>query len=131
MRCHIIGRYPTSTSGLGIVSENSLSRVPRPPQNRTTFIPYLLRPGSLPCCGCSSELLKDTAILFFQRQPMTWHHTCEMPRDFSCMFLQISEPVLERLQIKSLDWQAVSGLPGILHQCIDFRVIRQRNYGLL
>ncbi len=38
MTCHRMGRYPMLTSGLGIVSENSLSRIPRPPQNKTTFI---------------------------------------------------------------------------------------------
>src|SRR2546422_2465074 len=39
MRCQIIGRYPILTIGFGIVSEYSRSRVPRPPQKITTFMP--------------------------------------------------------------------------------------------
>src|SRR6202453_2176516 len=34
----MIGRYPMFTSGFGIVSECSRSRVPSPPQKSTTFI---------------------------------------------------------------------------------------------
>src|SRR4249920_153356 len=34
----MIGRMPTLTSGFGIVSECSRKRVPRPPQNSTTFM---------------------------------------------------------------------------------------------
>src|SRR4029077_9747505 len=37
------GLYPISTMGLGIDSEYSLNLVPKPPQNKTTFIvsPFL------------------------------------------------------------------------------------------
>src|SRR5262245_22040256 len=38
------GRYPMDTIGFGMVSEYSFSRVPSPPQNRTTFIAPL--PGA-------------------------------------------------------------------------------------
>ena len=41
----MIGLTPRFTSGFGTVSECSRRRVPRPPQNRTTFIKELLRPS--------------------------------------------------------------------------------------
>ena len=40
----MIGRCPTSTSGLGMVSEYSRRRIPMPPQNNTTFIERVLVP---------------------------------------------------------------------------------------
>src|SRR5687767_2938959 len=39
----MMGRWPMLTIDFGIVSEYSRSRVPKPPQNRTTFIPLSLR----------------------------------------------------------------------------------------
>src|SRR5262245_26536536 len=38
MMCHKIGRSPTGTMGLGRYSVSSRKRVPKPPQNITTFI---------------------------------------------------------------------------------------------
>src|SRR5262245_32657725 len=38
MTCQSSGRYPIGTMGFGMVSEYSRIRVPRPPQNRTTFM---------------------------------------------------------------------------------------------
>src|SRR4030095_9170155 len=43
MMCQTMGRYPMFTMGLGMVSENSRSRIPKPPQNRTTFIAVLAK----------------------------------------------------------------------------------------
>jgi hypothetical protein len=40
----MIGRMPMFTNGFGIVSECSRNRVPRPPQNNTTFINCSLLP---------------------------------------------------------------------------------------
>ena len=42
MLCHRIGRWPIGTIGLGMASEYSRSRSPRPPQKITTFIGWLL-----------------------------------------------------------------------------------------
>jgi len=41
MMCQRIGRLPTLTNGFGMESENSLNRIPNPPQNKTTFIAIL------------------------------------------------------------------------------------------
>src|SRR5216683_2938592 len=38
MMCHMIGCDPIGTIGLGMASEYSRIRVPRPPQKRTTFM---------------------------------------------------------------------------------------------
>jgi hypothetical protein len=38
MMCHKIGCEPTGIIGLGMLSEYSRIRVPRPPQKSTTFI---------------------------------------------------------------------------------------------
>src|SRR3990167_10496042 len=54
MRCQTIGRMPTLTKGLGIVSECSRRRVPSPPQNSTTFILGLLVGRVAPPCPCST-----------------------------------------------------------------------------
>src|SRR6185312_3218444 len=59
----MMGRYPTLTSDLGIVSECSRNRVPRPPQNRTTFIPYL--PGASGPEELAVDLARRLQILQF------------------------------------------------------------------
>src|SRR5437667_8879222 len=41
MRCQRIGRVPIVTMGLGTSSAYPLSRMPAPPQKRTTFITHL------------------------------------------------------------------------------------------
>src|ERR1041384_5057922 len=40
MTCHSSGRSPTIAIGLGPVVTPSRMRIPRPPQNKTTFIGY-------------------------------------------------------------------------------------------
>src|SRR4030042_1998450 len=51
MTCQRIGRYPSTTIGLGMVSEYSLSRIPNPPQKRTTLMPISPVPRMRVSCG--------------------------------------------------------------------------------
>src|SRR5712691_2692586 len=53
MMCQSSGRPPTSTMGLGRNSVSPRSRLPRPPQRITTFIP-----GTIPRGSASSAEVK-------------------------------------------------------------------------
>src|SRR2546423_12240663 len=55
MLCQRIGREPIGTIGLGIASEYSRRRRPRPPQNTTTF----MRPVSRPPASFEDPYLGD------------------------------------------------------------------------
>src|SRR2546426_10507683 len=67
-----MGRYPMGTMGLGICSEYSLSRIPSPPQNSTTFMAISLSaPGDLIPARTGLDLELFTCGIFTLRQVIT------------------------------------------------------------